>query len=177
MPDIIYDDPIWEYLLATKLQPYLPAVRKFWSEYENMKITTTGIQDLIYNDIDCPPGLQIRVTSTAVHSPIKHVQIFPFVPTSYLQISGVPGGALKMVDNVCRKGLTLEEFTIVEKHNLPSTYHKGQILAFVPTTTLANAKELGKYVYLTVPELCSLATGVTPRSVQGKCSRYIEQFS
>ena len=167
-PEIL-DDPIWEYVLVTKLQEYLPAVRKWWEEYEKMQIMTTGILPIEYPDVQRPPGLFMRMTNTAVRSPIKHVQAFPFVPTSYLQIAGVPGGVNRMVERVCKNDFKLEEFTIIEKHNLPSTYQKGQIVCFVPTNVLGNTKKLGKYIYLTMPEICALAAGTVPATVQDKC--------
>lgn len=170
----ILDDPIWEYVVATKLQPYLPAVRRWWKGYETMKVMSTGVFPIEYEDIECPPGLSMRMTSTAVRSPIKHVQAFPFVPSAFLQISGVPGGVNRMIEHVCQNGLVLEEFTIIEKHNLPSTYHKGQLLCFVPTKLLEGQKEMGKYVYLTVLELCQMAKGKLPQSVQAKCYQYIK---
>lgn len=169
------DDPIWEYVVVTKLQPYIAAVRKWWSNYESMRVSSTGVFEISYDDIECPPGLQMRMTSTAVRSPIKHVQAFPFVPSSYLQITGVPGGVNKMIERVCRDNqLKIDEFIIIEKHNLPSTYQKGQLLCFVPTEVLAGVQNLGKYVYMTVAELCALAKGVLPQSVQAKCYRYIK---
>lgn len=169
----IYDDPIWEYVVVTKLQPYLPAVRKWWKEYDSMKILGTGVFPIEYDDVECPPGLSMRMTSTPVRSPIKNVQAFPYVPTSYLQITGVPGGVNRMIERVCYNGLELEEFTIIEKHNLPSTYQKGQWVGFVPTEVLKGAKEMGKYVYLTIQELAGLAQGKCISSVPGKCARYL----
>lgn len=169
----IFDDPIWEYTLVRKLQPYVPAVRRWWSEYENMKIVSTGVCAIKYDDIEVPPGLVMRMTNTPARSPIKNVQAFPFVPSSYLQITGVPGGSSRMIERVCYNGLKLEEFTIIEKHNLPSSYQKGQLLCFVPTIVLEGAREMGKYVYLTLPELCALAKGEVLQSVPGKCARYL----
>lgn len=172
----ILDDPIWEYVVASKLQPYLPAVRKWWEKYDQLKIMGTGVFPFECDDegLEVPPGLNIRVTSTPVRSPIKNVQAFPFVPTAFLQIIGVPGGVNRMVERVCHNGLKLEEFVIIEKHNLPSTYQKGQFVAFVPEDILNGSKELGKYVYLTLQELVSLAQGKCVTSVKWKCGRYLE---
>lgn len=170
----ILDDPIWEYTVVSRLQPYLPAVRKWWSEYENMRILGTGVFPIEYDDVECPPGLSMRMTNTPVRSPIKNVQAFPFVPSSYLQITNVAGGVNRMIERVC-KNLVLDEFTIIEKHNLPSSYQKGQLICFVPTTVLEGAREMGKYVYLTVQELCALAQGIVLNSVPPKCSRYLDK--
>lgn len=167
------DDPIWEYLLATKIQPYLEAIRKWWSEYKDLRCYTTGVLPVKYEGIECPPGLMMRMTSTPVRSPIKGVQAFPYIPTAYFSITGVPGGVNKMVEYVCKKGLTIEEFTVVEKHNLPSTYQKGQFVALIPTEVLEDTKDLGKYVYLTTAELINLAQGICPKTVPGKCAQYL----
>ena len=167
------DDPLWEYVLATKLKPYLEAVKYWWDHYENVHVTGTGVFPLECGDIEVPPGLMIRVTSTAVRSPIKHVQAFPFVPTSYLQIAGVSGGVNKMVERVCQAGFELEGLSIIEKHNLPSTYHKGQIICFVPKDVLEGTKKLGKFVYMTLVELQAIAKGNLPESVVAKCYQYV----
>lgn len=139
----IFDDPIWEYTLVRKLQPYVPAVRRWWSEYENMKIVSTGVCAIKYDDIEVPPGLVMRMTNTPARSPIKNVQAFPFVPSSYLQITGVPGGASRMIERVCYNGLKLEEFTIIEKHNLPSSYQKGQLLVTIVELLRDRGQALG----------------------------------
>ena len=173
MSDHILDDPIWEYTLATRLQPYIQAVRRWWSEYEQLKIIGTGVMPIEYTDMEVPPGLTMRFTSTAVRSPIKNVQAFPFVPVAFLQITGVPGGVNRMVEHVCDKGLEIEEFKIIEKHNLPSTWHAGSFLAFIPKDVYAGAKALGKYVYLTIDELASLAHEKCPRTVTWKCAKYL----
>ena len=173
--DLVYDNALWEYVLATNLQPYIPTVRKWWENYENLHITGTGVFNLELPDEDeIPPGLMVRVTSTAVRSPIKHVQIFPFLPTAYLQMAGVPGGVNKMIERICKNGLELDEFQILEKHNLPSTYHKGQFVAFVPKKIMDGIEDLGKYVYLTIAELCAIAKGSLPQSLICKCYQYIK---
>ena len=172
MSEVIYEDPIWEYALVAKLQPYLPAVKHFWEHYSELHPTSTGVTPYEPKDVECPPGLMIRMTNTPVRSPIKHVQAFPFVPVSYLQIAGVSGGVNKMVERICHKGLELEGLIILEKHNLPSTYQNGMILCFVPKDVLEGARDLGKYVYLTFQELCIMAQGDLPKTVCAKCAQY-----
>lgn len=171
--NVIFDDPIWEYVLISKIQPYLPAIKHWWENYANMRILSTGVLPIDYPDIETPPGLFMRMTNTPVRSPIKNVQAFPFIAASYLQITGVPGGVTKMIERVCHKGLEIEDFQIIEKHNLPSTYQKGQLLCVVPKKVLENAQELGKYVYLTLQELCALAQGQVLPSIVNKCARYL----
>ena len=175
MEEVVYDDPIWEYCVATKIKPYIEAVKKWWEQYEKMDVRGTGVFDFECEGIDkVEPGLMVRITSTAVRSPIKNVQAFPFVPTSYLQIAGVPGGVNRMIERVCKKGLSIDGIKLIEKHNLPSTYQKGQFIAFIPESIYEGSQKMGKYVYMTIQELCAMAKGVLPQSVQCKCYQYIK---
>lgn len=167
-----YDDPVWEYVLNSKLAQYIPHARKFWEEIENIHISGTGVYPIKGDDV--PPGMMYRVTNTPVRSPIKNVQVFPFVPVAYLQITNVAGGSLKMVSRVCSDNkFTIDEFTIIEKSNLPSTYHRGQLLAFVPTNVLHGIKDLGKWVYMTAPEMTALMQDTILPSVKQKVIKYI----
>lgn len=171
----ILDDPVWEYTVATKLMPYIPAVKKWWENYENYPVRGTGVFNFVLDDdTEVPSGLFIRVTSTPVRSPIKNVQAFPFVPTGYLQIGGVKGGVNKMIERVCHKGLTLEGLRIIEKHNLPSTYQSGQFLAFVPEDVMNGVEKLGRHMYLTCAELSAMAKGTLPQSVMAKCYQFVK---
>jgi hypothetical protein len=164
-------DPIWEYVLHTRLSPYIPVVRDFWEHIADVKVVTTGVYVIENEEV---PGLMYRVTNTPVRSPIKNVQVFPFVPTGYLQITSVPGGTMRMVSRICADNrFKIDEFTIVEKSNLPSTYHQGQILAFIPTALLEGTQKLGKWVYLTVPEMISLSTDTVTPAIKSKISKYI----
>ena len=172
--EVIFDDPIWEYVLVSKVQPYIESIRRWWTDYDKMQVTSTGVLPINYDDLGTPPGLFMRMTNTPVRSPIKGVQAFPFIASSYLQITGVQGGVVKMIERLCCNGLQFEEFTLIEKHNLPSTYQKGQLICFVPTQVLENTHKLGKYVYLTTPELCALAQGHILPSVSGKCKQYLD---
>lgn len=170
MRQSVYDDPIWEYTLITRLMPYKDAVDKFWNSIDTIPVIGTGI----YAIPDGPPGLMYRVTNTPVRSPIKGVQIFPFVPTAYLQITGVAGGANKMITRICKDGnIKLDQYTIIEKSNLPSTYNKGQFVAFIPTDILDGARSLGKWVYMTQPEMIALVKGEVLKAVKDKVIKYI----
>ena len=172
-----YDDPLWEYIMVTKLQEYIAPAREFWEHIADIQIDGTGVYPIkqgIHVSCHTPPGFMYRVTNTPVRSPIKNVQVFPFVPTTYLQITNVSGGYTRMVSKVCADNkFVIEEFTIVEKSNLPSTYHQGQFVAFIPTSILNNAKKLGKWVYLTVPEMIALTQDQILPKVKEKVIRYI----
>lgn len=168
MADIeVLDDPIWEYMLHSKLVDYIPKVREFWAEIDTLEVTGTGVYPVTGSNV--PAGLMYRTTNTAVRSPIKNVQVFPFVPTSYLNLTNVAGGANRMISRVCAGNrFTIEEFTIVEKSHLPSTYHQSQFVAFVPTEIIEGTKELGHWVYMTVPEMISIKQGTPVKSVIDK---------
>ena len=158
-------DPIWDALLESRLRPYVPAVRRWWETCDEFTPLDTGS----YAVNDAPPGLFARFTRTPVRSPIKGVQAFPYVPTGFLQISGVQGGAIKMIDRLCMDGaFKLDEFTIVVKGNLPATYTQGQILAFIPTLVYEDRTAIGKWVYLTNNEMLEMIVGTIPLSVGAK---------
>lgn len=170
-----YDDPVWQYVMVTKLQQYIPAAREFWEKIEDIHVFGTGVYPVTEKHVSCeiPPGMMYRVTNTAVRSPIKGIQVFPFVPTAYLQISNVAGGVLRMVSRVCADNqFHIDEFTIVEKHNLPSTYHQGQFVAFVPTDILNGSKQLGRWVYLKMEEIIWILDGKLTPKVKEKLIKY-----
>lgn len=163
-----YDDPIWEYTLVSRLTPYIEAVRKWWQDYDKLDLRSTCVYPIEGEDV--PPGLMARLTSTPARSPVKGVQAFTFVPTSYLNMSGIAGGCIKMVERVCAKGLKIQEFTVIEKHSLPSTYHRGQILIMVPTKVLEDIESLGRYVFVTKSEALTMLHGEVPVSMTYKLS-------
>jgi hypothetical protein len=149
-----YDDPVWAHLLRARLHVYLEAVRNWWAELELLRPLGTGV----YSVHDAPPGLMYRFTAVATHSPIKGIQAFPFVPVNYLYLTGIQGGVSKMVTRMCKlQTLTLDEFTIVCKDNLPATYNRGQILAFIPTVLLDDVTQYGMWLYFKRSELQALA--------------------
>ena len=168
----MFDDPVWEYVLNSKLAQYIPCVRRFWECVEGIDISGTGVYPVRGEDV--PPGLMYRVTNTPVRSPIKNVQVFPFVPVVYLQITNVAGGAHRMVSRVCAGNrFKIDEFTVIEKSNLPSTYNQGQFVAFVPTKIIEGVKQLGKWVYLTADEMIALCKDNVPDRVKAKLIKYI----
>lgn len=164
---VIKDDALWEYTMHTRLIDYIPSVRKFWATADQLDIERIGI----YKIEDAPPGLHYRITATPARSPIKNIQVFPFLPTAYLQLTGVPGGPLRMVERVIGRGFEIEEFTCVEKHNLPSTYHQGQFIVFVPTEMFKGLKSFGRYVYLTAAEMAEIKEHSTLWSVRRKMDK------
>jgi len=159
------DDPIWNYVLETRLQPYIGYVREWWANVHNFSMLDTGITELYYDDA---PGLYVRFTRTAIRSPIRGIQAFPFVPTARLQITGIQGGSTKMIDRVCLNGrFKIEEFTIICKNNLPSVFNASQLVAFVPTELLEN-QTLGCWLYFTQEELSLLARGESNEAIRNK---------
>lgn len=168
------DDPVWDYVLASKLSGYLEDVRNFWNRIEDIAVNTTGVHEMSEVLQKPAPGLMYRVTNTPVRSPIKGIQVFPFVPAAYLDLPNVAGGASKMIHRVCLDAqFTLDEFTIIEKSNLPSTYHAGQFLAFVPTALLQDTTFKGKWIYFTAEEMKDMLMGMVPVSAQNKLIKYV----
>jgi hypothetical protein len=160
------DDPIWPYLIQTRLEPYIEPARAWWDHVADLAVADTGVYAL-----EGPPGFMMRFTRTAIRSPIRGIQAFPFVLAGFLQLSGIQGGSTKMLTRMCASyKLKIEEFTIIEKHNLPSTYNSGQFLAFIPTDLILGLKELGTWIYFTRDEIAELLkyNDVLPFSIQHK---------
>lgn len=159
------DDPIWDYVLTTRLQKYIPYVREWWNDVHNFSMLDTGIVEVYHEDA---PGLYARFTRTAIRSPIRGIQAFPFVPTPRLQITGVQGGSTKMIARVCLNNrLKMDEFTIICKGKLPSTFNAEQFVAFIPTELLEN-KILGNWLYFTPEECSMIARGETNEAIRNK---------
>lgn len=159
------DDPVWEYVLESRVRPYIETVREWWANVHEFTMVDTGIAE-----IPCEHhGLYVRFTRTAVRSPIKGIQAFPFIPTSRLQITGVQGGSTKMVERVCLDNrFQIDEFTLVCKINLPSVFNMAQFIAIVPTDILNETKQLGIWLYFTKEECALLAQGLTNKAIELK---------
>ena len=169
-------DSDWEYIFVSKIMPYIDCIKKWWRMYGDNEITSTGVFPMTFDDgTKVPTGLFVRTTATARRSPIKHVQVFPFIPTSYLPIYKVPGGMNRMIERVCKNdAIKIDGLQVVEKHNLPSTWHRGQFVAFVPQEIYNNALSLGRYIYIYKAELICMANGKLPESMIAKSKRYME---
>jgi len=172
--DKINDDE-WEYILITKLMPYVEYIKKWWSLYGKNDIQSTGVSPMTFDDgTVVPQEIFIRTTTTARRSPIKGIQAFPFIPTSYLQIYKVPGGMCRMIERVCERNIEIDGLKVIEKHNLPSTWHQGQFVALVPKEIYNNAQKLGRYMYLSKEEILSIADGFLTWPTIRKCRRFKE---
>ena len=158
------DDPVWNYVLEQRLRPFIKRVREWWADVHNFEMIDTGIAEV---DPDYP-GLYVRFTRTAIRSPIRGIQAFPFIPTGRLQITGVQGGSTKMVERVCLDNkMKIDEFTIICKSNLPSTFNASQFVALVPTDILEN-QSLGVWLYFTKEELSLIARGESNEAIKLK---------
>jgi hypothetical protein len=158
------DDPIWDYVIESRLRPYIERAREWWANVHNFEMIDTGIIEIDENY----PGLYARFTRTAVRSPVKGIQAFPFIPIPRLQITGVQGGVVKMIDRRCLNNrLKIDEFTIVAKSNLPSTFSGAQIIAIIPTEIM-ESRNFGVWLYFTPDELSLLARGETNDAIRLK---------
>ena len=175
MPIEITNDLNWEYVLISKLMLYVECVKKWWGLYGKHEFNSTGVSPMTFDDdTEVPPGIFIRTTATARRSPIKHIQAFPFIPTHYLPIFKVPGGMCRMIERVCKRNLEIDGLKIIEKHNLPSTWHKGQFIALIPKDIYENSQKLGRYMYLSKEEILSISDGILLDSTIRKCKRFKE---
>jgi hypothetical protein len=163
---ISYEDPYWQAVLKIALEPYIEDARKWWLNKEKTVIKDTGVSEIQGSK----PLLFQRFTRVAARSPIKGIQAFPFLPTARLQLKNILGGSTKMIQNVCRNNkFKLEEFTIVCKANLPSTFNQAQFVAFIPTHVLEqNIEKLGEWIYLTREELSALTRNEILKTVKAK---------
>lgn len=170
------EDSEWEYILVSKIIPYMDYIKKWWSSYGKNEFPGTGVYPMTFTDgTQVPNGLYVRATATARRSPIKHIQAFPFIPTSYLKIYKVSGGMCRMIERVCKNNkIVIDGYQVIERHNLPSTWHSGQFLAFVPKDIYDKALTLGRYLYLSNEELMLMADGILPESMILKSRRYKE---
>lgn len=157
-------------IVFTRLAKYMPTIREFWKRYPN-DIMMDHVGSFMVDEANAP-GLMYRVCPNSIRSPIKHLQVFTFVPVAFLQISGISGGVNRMVERVCNE-VTLDEFTIVQKHASPATYNGGHILCIVPTEYYNGTKSMGKWVYLTYDELMLLRKHEIPVSAHQKFMKFI----
>lgn len=73
-----------------------------------------------------------------------------------------------MVERVCLDNkMKIDEFTIICKSNLPSTFNASQFVALVPTDILEN-QSLGVWLYFTKEELSLIARGESNEAIKLK---------
>ena len=167
-PAAYLDDPVWAFVLEQRLQPYIDSVRHWWQNTEKLVYASPGTFDLP----KAPPGMSYKVSRSAKQSIFKGVPAFPFLPTRYLQLSRVPGGAYKMIKHICALGFQVEEFTILEHTGLPSIDLQGQIVAFIPTDKLLERVSPGFYIYISREELSDLSVGIVPPKLLERAYKY-----
>lgn len=165
-----YTDPQNVQIILGRLNKYIPALRDFWKKFpEQTSLSRIGSFEVA----TAPYGLYYRVCATSVRSPIKHLQVFTYVPVSFLQLSGISGGVNRMIERVCNE-LRIEEFVIIQKHASPATYNGGHILCIVPADVYEGTKTMGRYVYLTYEELADLRRNFIPKSAALKFGHSID---
>jgi hypothetical protein len=156
-------------LIKDQLKPYIVAARQWWTDADKFCPRATGTMPYEGG----PNGMCIRFARTPALSPLRGIQSFPFVPSTYLDIQFVPGGIKKMIKHVCDIGLTMEEFTIIEKSNLSSTFTQGQLLCLVPTVTL-NELPCDRWIFMRDEEIHMVMEGIVPEEVKEKCARALD---
>jgi len=143
----------WEYILATRLLPYLPDIRLFWENVEKVNVMITGEHHVE----GAKPNVFYRVTQSPARSPLKNIQTFPYIPIDSLGLTG--RDCQQALTEICMGGWQFEEFTVVVKAGVPTMCQRNMFVAFIPTSMYNEVMSAGSWVYLTVDEmrqLCAL---------------------
>jgi len=154
-----------EYLLTTRLLPYLTDMREFWKKVDTINTVITG-------EHKYKGEISYRVTNSPGRSPIKNVQVFPFIATADLGIA--LSGYQQIIARVCRENkFRIEEFVIVVKSGIPTMCQRGQWISFVPIDVLEKAQDVGSWVFLTKEEMRNLCiTDGVYASIKQKVIRF-----
>jgi hypothetical protein len=171
MPDVTKDDKVFEYLLIDLLKPYTECARKWWNDYENKSFTVATTIPIE----DGPPGMFERCTRSPRQSAIYGIQAFPSVSVSYLNLPSIVGGAMVYVEELCKKGFIIDEFTLVSKRGLRSEVAYGLSLCYVPTDMLNGPK--ARWVYMRPNEILELASGVVTSSLVKRILPYAQDYT
>lgn len=142
------DDPIWSWQLSSILTPYIKAASDWWEGIEFLEVKDTGVYKIPVG----PKGLMYRFTRSKNQSPIKGIQAFPFVPVPYLGLQQIKGGVSRLINKLCgdqNDPYVIDDIVCVAKDNLPLTFSRGQIIAFVPITVWEAPDKAGVWVYIT----------------------------
>jgi hypothetical protein len=159
------DDPVWPFVLRDRLRPYIIPVREWWATVDELD-PAVGIFPIEHEEA---PGLFYRFTNTKLRSPVRGVQVFPFVIASYLQITGVASGSTKLVSRLLAgQDFFMDEFVCLEIKRLPSMFNQAQLIAIVPTEQYFDTSRNGSWVYLTKDELSLLIRGKVSAKIREK---------
>jgi hypothetical protein len=171
-------DPVYEYILQAKLEPYIEWAKRWWTYWEDEVFFETGT----YPAKGAPPGTFIRFSRTLAHSAVRGVQAYPYVATPFLQLRHVPGGSRALVDRLCGRteGFIIDGIRCIERKNLHGTERNGQFIALVPVT-LVDAAALeqrmvrGRYLWIRGEDILSLAAGICDTKMQRRFQAFVDK--
>jgi len=164
------DDDVYKYALIDILRPYTEAARQWWSTYENRSFTHTST----FPVKGAPEGFFEKCSRSPRHSCIYGLQAFPIVSVSHLTLPRMVGGAMQHVEEICKKGFEVEEFTLISKRGLQSTVMNGLFLCYIPTARLSGTPK-ARWVYMRPSEIAELASGIVTSSLVKRLQKYVEE--
>jgi len=152
--DLNINDPVFQYVLIDKLQPYIVAARKWWKEKEGHSFLTTSTFPIKWG----PPGFYEKCTRSPRQSPIYGVQAFPIVAVSFLDLPRMAMGAMSAVEKIAKDGLEIDEFIVTSKQGLQSTSRCGLFLCLIPKEEM-NLRTPSRWIYLKPNDILELVNG------------------
>lgn len=170
-PDITKDDKVFEYLLIDVLKPYTLAAREWWKDLPDKSFTHCTTMPIKTG----PPGFFERVSKSPRISPVYGVQAFPVVMVSSLNLPHMLGGAVQLVEYICKKGFIIEEFTLISKVGLHSTFRQGLFLCYIPTELLKGAPK-PRWVYMRPNEILELACGIVTKELAARVLPFAQEY-
>ena len=165
------DDEVYVSAVISVLRPYIEAARVWWNNFENRSFygTTT------YPINDAPPGMYEKCTRSPRQSPIYGIQAFPIVSMSYLTYPiEMRGGPIHLTDHICKRGLIIDEFTVISKLGINSSHMNGRFLCIVPTKMLGGPK--ARWIYMRPSEIVELASGIVTTSLIERILPFAKEY-
>jgi len=156
------DDPIYEMLFRDKMKQYIEVAREWYKGSYSFR--ETGVFDL---QLDAAPGLTVKFSKAEGQSPIKGIQMFLFVPVTYLQLPPCPGGIRYTVRYIVKDAYDWDEFTLFAKAGLINTNPQSLNVCIVRTDDL-NKRALGRWFYFNENMLRELAAGLCTTELRDK---------
>jgi len=165
------DDEVFKYALIDLLKPYTEAARDWWANFENRSFTYTST----FPVQGAPDGFFEKCSRSPRHSCVYGLQAFPIVSVSHLTLPKMVGGAMQHVEEICKKGFEVEEFTLISKRGLQSTIMNGLFLCYIPTVRLSGAPK-ARWIYMRPNEIVELASGIVTASLVKRIQPYANEY-
>ncbi len=168
-------DPLWEALFVQRLRTYLPYMRRFWDEIDNITVVDTGTYDFP-KYAENQPYMYYRCARSPLQSIMRGIQVFPYIHVASLKdMPRVAGGMMARAKEIFgqERKYTLDGFVIQAAWNIPSFETSGAIFAFVPEDIYNKSMEeaQGEWRFITKDELLILKAGLCPESFRKRLLR------